>query len=105
MPPAVAQAPIVTSAFETRRTSWIRSASCGVVIEPSTMERSYGPSTSALDASRKEAISTSPAIASSSSSQSSSVSWQPSQEANFQTASFGRAAHSARTRSHGAAVP
>ena len=33
----------VTRTFELRRISWIRSASCGVVIEPSTSERSYGP--------------------------------------------------------------
>ena len=72
-----------------RRISWMRSASCGVVIEPSTSERSYGPSATALDASRKSATSTAPASASSSSSMSSSVSWQPSQEANFQTASVG----------------
>ena len=43
MPPAVAQAPMVTSAFDAARTRWIRSASCSVVIEPSTSERSYGP--------------------------------------------------------------
>ncbi len=43
MPPAVAQAPIVTSFRERRRTSLIRSASCAVVTEPSTSERSYGP--------------------------------------------------------------
>src|SRR6266852_6505862 len=89
MPPAVAQAPMVTRYFEARRTWWIRSASCGVVMDPSTSERSYGPFTFARDASRKLAISTSPATASSSSSQSSRLSWQPSQEANFQTASFG----------------
>ena len=40
IPPAVAQAPIVISAFDLRRTSRIRSASCGVVIEPSTRETS-----------------------------------------------------------------
>ena len=38
----------------------MRSASSAVVIEPSTSERSYGPATGALDASRKYAISTSP---------------------------------------------
>src|SRR6516162_8369585 len=43
MPPAVAQAPIVTRRRERRRTRRIRSASAGVVIEPSTSERSYGP--------------------------------------------------------------
>ena len=43
----------------------------------------------AREASRKLAISTAPATASSSSSQSRRLSWQPSQEANFQTASFG----------------
>jgi len=40
MPPALAQAPMLTSTFETRRTAWMRSASCGVVIEPSTSVRS-----------------------------------------------------------------
>ena len=40
MPPAVAQAPMVTRKREARRTSWMRSASWGVVIEPSTSERS-----------------------------------------------------------------
>src|SRR6266566_400490 len=89
MPPAVAQAPIVTRYLEARRTWWIRSSSCGVVIDPSTSERSYGPFTTARDASGKLAISISPATASNSSSQSSKLSWQPSQEANFQTARFG----------------
>src|SRR5688572_23903727 len=88
MPPAVAQAPIVTSLRDCRRTRWMRSASSAVVIEPSTSDRSYGPATTALDASRKFATSTSPASASSSSSQSSRLSWHPSHEANFQTASF-----------------
>ena len=90
----------MTSFRDERRTSWIRSASCGVVTEPSTSDRSYGPSTVALLASRKYAISISPASASSSSSQSSSDSWQPSQEANFQTASVGlrvSVGHSSRT--------
>src|SRR6266851_10025704 len=91
MPPAVAQAPIVTRNFEARRTWWMRSASWGVVMDPSTSERSYGPFTTAREASRKLAISTSPATASSSSSQSSRLSWQPSQDANFHTASRGRA--------------
>src|SRR5271167_967420 len=89
IPPAVAQAPIVTRNFEFRRTCWMRSASCGVVMDPSTSERSYGPFNTARDASAKLAISTSPATANSSSSQSSRLNWQPSQEANFQTASFG----------------
>src|SRR5262245_20899273 len=80
---------MVTRYLEARRTCWIRSWSWGVVMDPSTSERSYGPLTTARDASRKLAISTSPATASSSSSQSSRLSWQPSQEANFQTASFG----------------
>ena len=40
MPPEVAQAPIVTSLRDFARTSLIRSASSGVVIEPSTSERS-----------------------------------------------------------------
>src|SRR6516164_10231472 len=67
----------------------MRSSSCGVVIEPSTNERSYGPFTTAREASAKLAISILPAMASKSFSQSSSVSWQPSHEANFHTASFG----------------
>src|SRR5689334_2664541 len=68
----------------------MRSASCGVVIEPSTSERSYGPLTTAREASTKLAISTAPASVNSSSSQSSRLSWQPSQDANFHTASLGR---------------
>src|SRR5512140_2745390 len=67
----------------------MRSASCGVVIEPSTSDTSYGPLATAREASGKFAISTAPAIASSPRSQSSSASWQPSHEANFHTASFG----------------
>src|ERR1700746_2107972 len=67
----------------------MRSASCGVVIEPSTSERSYGPFNTAREASGKLAISTSPARASNSSSQSSRLSWHPSQDENFQTASLG----------------
>ena len=70
MPPAVAQAPIATSVRVARRIWWIRSASRGVVIEPSTSVRSYGPFPTAREASRKFAISISPAIARSSSSQS-----------------------------------
>ena len=53
MPPAVAQAPIVTSRRDMLRTLCMRSRSSGVVIEPSTSERSYGPSTVARLASRK----------------------------------------------------
>jgi len=53
MPPAVAQAPIVTRRRERRRTRRIRSASAGVVIEPSTSERSYGPRIIRRDASAK----------------------------------------------------
>src|SRR6516225_3376242 len=67
----------------------MRSASCGVVMEPSTSESWYGPFITAREASTKLAISTSPAMVSSSSSQSSSVNWQPSQDANFQMASLG----------------
>src|SRR5689334_11531153 len=89
MPPAVAQAPIVTRTWEAARTAWMRSASAGVVIEPSTSDTSYGPWTEALDASRKYETSTRSAMSSSSSSQLSSVSWQPSHEANFHTASEG----------------
>jgi len=40
IPPAVAQAPIVTKCRERRRTRSMRLASAGVVIEPSTSERS-----------------------------------------------------------------
>ena len=43
MPPAVAQAPMVISVRDWRRTSCSRSASCGVVTEPSTSDTSYGP--------------------------------------------------------------
>ena len=83
IPPAVAHAPIVTSSREARRTRAIRSTSCGVVIEPSTSDRSYGPRIRYLDASGKWAISTAAATLSSSSSQSSRLSWQPSQELNL----------------------
>src|ERR1700732_218430 len=67
----------------------MRSASWGVVIEPSTRDRSYGPFTIFREASEKFPISISSATARSSSSQSRRLSWQPSQEANFQTASLG----------------
>src|SRR6266699_2209046 len=90
MPPAVAQAPMVMSVRDWSRIRWIRSASCGVVTEPSTSEMSYGPGWPALDASVKCAMSISAASASSSSWQSSRVSWQPSQDASFHTASFWR---------------
>ena len=40
MPPAVAQAPIETRNREDCRTSWMRSASWGVVTDPSTRETS-----------------------------------------------------------------
>src|ERR1700693_3225386 len=40
MPPAVAQAPMVTRARDCRRTVCRRCASCGVVTEPSTSDRS-----------------------------------------------------------------
>src|SRR5207248_3919738 len=88
-PPEVGQAPIVTRYLEARRTCPILSTSCGVVIDPSTNDRSYGPCTMALEASGKFAIWTSPATARISSSQSRNVNWQPSQEANFHTAIFG----------------
>ena len=97
MPPAVAHAPMVTSVRDISRTCRIRSASSAVVIEPSTRDTSYGPGWISLEASRKCAIFTRPAIASSSSSQSSRVSWQPSQDANFHTARVGIAHHSSRT--------
>ena len=53
IPPAVAQAPIVTSRREAARISRMRSASWAVVTDPSTRDRSYGPSTVARVASRK----------------------------------------------------
>ncbi len=97
MPPAVAQAPMVTRPRE-RRAHLLDAL--GVV----------GRGDRALD--QREVVGTLDAprgsprgsrrsrprrrAASSSSSQSSSVSWQPSQEANFQTASFGRSAWSVR---------
>src|ERR1035441_5040685 len=90
MPPVVAQAPIVTRCLDCRRTLRMRSASCAVVIDPSTSDRSYGPSSIALEASGKLAICTAAASVRSSSSQSSKDSWQPSHEANFHTASRGR---------------
>ena len=43
MPPAVAQAPMVISVRDCLRTACSRSASCGVVTEPSTSDTSYGP--------------------------------------------------------------
>ena len=82
----------------------MRRSSAAVVIEPSTSDTSYGPPTIALEASRKVAICTCPAIVSSSSSQSSSVSWQPSQEANFHTARVGWAIYSSFTCSSGSAT-
>ena len=42
-PPAVAQAPMVTSSFDCSRISRMRCSSCRVVIEPSTSDTSYGP--------------------------------------------------------------
>src|SRR5215469_1909731 len=90
MPPAVAQAPIVTSTLDWALISLIRRASAAVVMEPSTSDRSYGPGSTWLDASRKCEICTASARSSSSSSQSSSVSWHPSHEANFHTAKLGR---------------
>jgi len=70
----VAQAPIVTRNLDAARTRRMRSPPAGVVIEPSTRDRSYGPSMTSLDASPKEAMVSEPAIASRSSSQLSSVS-------------------------------
>ena len=49
-------------------------------------------------------ICTCSAIVSSSSSQSNNVSWQPSQEANFQTANVGALIYSSLTCSNGAAT-
>src|SRR6266496_4667006 len=90
MPPAVAHAPMVISVRDWSRIRWMRSASAGVVTDPSTSEMSYGPASLVLVASVKCAMSISAARASSSSWQSSSVSWQKSQDASFHTASFGR---------------
>ena len=70
MPPAVAHAPIVTRRRDCSRTIWMRSASSAVVTEPSTRERSYGPSSVLRRASRKYAISISPASVRNSSSRS-----------------------------------
>jgi hypothetical protein len=53
MPPAVAQAPTAHSSRALALTSRMRSASCGVVIEPSTTARSSGPGDSARVASGK----------------------------------------------------
>lgn len=58
----------------------------------------------ALEASANMAIRTCSAIVSSSSSQSSSVSWQPSQEANFHTANVVGLIYSSFTRSSGPAM-
>ena len=68
----------------------MRSASAAVVIDPSTSDRSYGPSTDAFDISVKWAMRTVLANTNSSSSQSSRLNWHPSHEANFQTAKVGR---------------
>src|SRR5215468_11579018 len=81
--PAVAQAPTVTRERDALRTFRIRSASCFVVIDPSTSDRSYGPLMTVLEASRKYAISIWFANVSSSSSQERTLSWHPSQDANF----------------------
>src|SRR5919108_2760160 len=89
MPPAVAQAPRVTSERDSARIFRILSASSGVVMDPSTSDRSYGPLITALEASGKYAITIRSASASSSSSQESTLSWHPSQDANFHTASLG----------------
>ena len=89
MPPAVAQAPIVTRNRVSRRTWRIRSTSAGVVIEPSTSAMSNGPGSTWLLASRKYTISSLPAKANSSSSSARNESWQPSHEANLNTASLG----------------
>jgi hypothetical protein len=43
MPPAVAQAPMEISRRERARISRMRSASSAVVIDPSTIDRSYSP--------------------------------------------------------------
>ncbi len=91
----MAHAPIVTRRRELSLICLIRRASAGVVIEPSTSETSYGPETVARDISVKCAMWTASAKLKSSSSQSSKLSWQPSQDANFHTASVGRRSGSA----------
>ena len=81
---------MVTSFAENLRTWRIRSTSSGVVIEPSTIDTSYGPSTVARVASRKYAISTPSGERAAARPRSRACeSWQPSHDANFQTASFG----------------
>lgn len=74
MPPAVAQAPIVTRNRDCARTARMRSRSAAVVIDPSTSDRSYGPAVIVSDNSTKWEISTASDSASNSSSQSSNVS-------------------------------
>src|ERR1017187_10163108 len=101
MPPAVAHAPIVIRVRDWRRISWMRSASCGVVTEPSTREMSYGPFWIARDASAKFATSTAPDRARSWPSQSGRASGQPSQDASLNTASVGLRAASAPRRVRG----
>ena len=86
IPPAVAQAPIVTRRAGHAPDLRIRSVSCSGGDRPLHDREVVGPRRR-RGASGKYAMSTCPASASNSSSQSSSVSWQPSQEANFQTAS------------------
>ena len=79
------------------RASWsphaiamISSACSGVLTEPSTNRMSNGPDERFDVASANSTMSTRSAIASSSSSRSSSVSWQPSHEANLTTPIRGR---------------
>ena len=90
IPPAVAHAPIVTSRWVTARSRAISSACSGVLIEPSTNRTSYGPADDARSPRRTRRGRPGSAIASSSSSRSRSVSWQPSHEANFTTPIRGR---------------
>ena len=91
MPPAVAQAPIVTSSGRgSRRSRTISSACSGVLIEPSTRRTSNGPDERREVASANSTMSNRSAIASRSSSRSRSVSWQPSHDANLTTPTRGR---------------
>src|ERR1019366_5081530 len=89
---------IVIRVRDWRRISWMRSAACGVVTEPSTREMSYGPFWIARDASAKFATSTAPDRARSSSSQSRMASWQPAHDASLKTASVGLRTASAPRR-------
>ena len=88
-----------------RRSSTIRSRWAGSDTEPSTKSTSYGPGERDEVASGKSTISKCSTTASSSSSRSRSVSWQPSQEANLTTPTRGRRAAGWRQRRTGIRCP